>query len=142
MLDPQKAEKLISSVPRTESAESQRTAASIVTAVRDGKTLAEAIKYYWLNEELAKRWWTEFGFDDVAPAERKKRGGKTAALDAFVKENIGKTIKSSEIIEKCEITTPTFYNYMNANRGFFKKSGRGMYTIVDPSQERMQAKKS
>lgn len=142
MLSPQEVEKYIARVPRTESPESQRTAASIVVGIKDGKTLTEIVKYYWLNEDLANRWWNEFGFGDLAPAERKKRGGKTSALDLFVKDNIGNTIKSSEIIEKCGITTPTFYNYMNANRGYFKKAGRGLYTIIDPSKERLEAKKS
>lgn len=142
MLSPQEAEKLIASVPRQETPESHRTAASVVIGVRDGKTLSEIIKYYWLSPDLANHWWNQFGFGDVAPAERKKRGSKTNALDSFVKDNVGKTIKSSEIIEKCNITTPTFYNYMNANRGFFKKAGRGLYTIIDPSKERLEAKRS
>jgi len=29
---------------------------------------------------------------------------------------------------------------MNANRGYFKRVNRGLYTIVDPIQERKEAK--
>jgi hypothetical protein len=141
MISQKEVESLLAKVPREASHEDHRAAASVAIGVRDDKTLSEIIKYYWLPEDLAKKWWTEFGFDNTAVVERKKRGSKTASLDAFVKANIGKTFNSSEIIEQCGITTPTFYNYMNANRGFFKKSGRGIYSIVDPTQERMQAKK-
>lgn len=140
MLSLQEAEQLIRSIPRSESPESQRVATCIVTAVRDGKTFNEAVAYYWLDKKLAEHWWNRFGLNDAAPVQRKKRGSKTASLDAFVKANIGKTLKSSEIIEQCNITTPTFYNYMNANRGFFKKAGRGMYSIIDPAQERVKDK--
>ena len=57
-----------------------------------------------------------------------------------IKANIGETLLSSDIIEKCGISTPTFYNYMNANRGQFKRVSRGSYLIMDPSKERKEAK--
>lgn len=136
MLSHQEAEKLISQIPAPISPEDRRAACSVVIGVRDGKTLSEITRYYWLPEELGKKWWDFFGFSDIKPTERKKRGIKTAKLDQFVKSNIGKTFKSTEIIEQCEITTPTLYNYINANRGFFKKVGRGNYLILDPNLER------
>lgn len=141
MITQKELEDLLKKLPKNLSHEDHRVACSVATGVRDGKTLAEIIKYYWLPQDLAHEWWIKFNFDKSAPVERRKRGSKTAKLDLFIKENIGKTISSNEIIEKCEITTPTFYNYMNANRGFFKKESRGMYTILDPSKERETAKK-
>lgn len=141
MLSTQEAEKLIQKIPKGISPESHRAACSVVTGIRDGKSLKEIAAYYWLPDELAQEWWDYFNFSEVGPTEKKKRGSKTAKLDAFIKQNIGKTYKSNDIISMCEITTPTLYNYINANRGFFKKVGRGNYLIIDPSIERNEAKK-
>lgn len=91
---------------------------------------------------MAERWWNRFNFSDVAPEEKKRRGGKTAKLDEYIKSNFGKTLKSNDIIEQCEITTPTLYNYINSNRHFFKKVARGTYLILDPEAERKEAKAS
>jgi hypothetical protein len=140
MLSPVQAERLIQSLPRPISPEDNRTACSIITGVRDGKTLSQIISYYSLSHDLAQKWWDKFNFSEIRPIEKKKRGAKTSKLDSFIKDNIGKTLKSNEIIEKCEITTPTLYNYINANRGFFKKVSRGTYLIIDPTQERKAEK--
>lgn len=111
-----------------------------MTGVKDGKSLKEITTYYWLSDELAQEWWDFFNFSDVRPVEKKKRGAKTSKLDIFIKSNIGKTLKSTEIIEQCEITTPTLYNYINANRGYFKKVSRGTYEIINPDLERRASK--
>lgn len=142
MLNIQEAEKLIKKIPRGISPEENRTACSVITGVRDGKSLKELIHYYSLNAEMAERWWNRFNFSDVAPEEKKRRGGKTAKLDEYIKSNFGKTLKSNDIIEQCEITTPTLYNYINSNRHFFKKVARGTYLILDPEAERKEAKAS
>lgn len=141
MITQKEVESLLARVPREASNEEHRIAASVAIGVRDGKTLSEIVKYYWIPSELAEKWWSNFGFDDIAPTERKKRGSKSAVLDLFIKSNIGQTISSNEIIEKCDITAPTFYNYLTANRGYFKKVSRGIYTIIDPSKERIKSKK-
>ena len=141
MISQKEVENLLAKVPRAASNEEHRAAASVAIGVRDGKSLAEIVKYYWIPKELAEKWWSNFGFDDVAPVERKKRGSKSAVLDLFIKSNIGKTITANDVIEKCNITAPTFYNYMTANRGYFKKESRGVYKIIDPSKERLEAKK-
>lgn len=140
MLSFQEAEKLINKIPQNIDNEDRRAACSVITGVRDDKPLSDIIKYYWLPEETAKKWWDFFGFSDIKATERKKRGIKTAKLDSFIKSNIGKTFTSNELIEKCEITTPTLYNYINANRGYFKKISRGTYLILDPEAERKQEK--
>jgi transposase len=136
MLSPVQAERLIQSLPKPITHEDHRTACSVIIGVRDGKSLSQIVSYYSLSNELANKWWNKFNFSEVRPVEKKKRGAKTSKLDAFIKENIGKTLKSNEIIERCEITTPTLYNYINANRGYFKKVARGSYLIVDPQEER------
>ena len=140
MLNPQEAEVLIKRIPDQISPEDRRAACSVVIGFRDGKSLSEITKYYWLESQIALQWWNFFNFSEVRPAEKQKRGVKTSKLDDFIKSNIGKELKSSDIIEQCGITTPTFYNYLNANRGFFKKIGRGNYLILDPMIERKHDK--
>lgn len=140
MLKQIEVEKLIASVPRSSTPEDHRAAASVAIGARDDKSLADIIKYYGINKELAVKWWTFFGFDDGAKLEKKKRGSKSSTLESFINLNIGQTVSSADIIEKCEISTPTFYNFLNANRGFFRKVSRGMYMILDPNQERKEAK--
>lgn len=117
-------------------------ACSVIVGVRDEKTLSEIIKYYWLPEEDAKTWWEFYGFDNVTKRERKKRNNKASAIDQFVKSNIGKTLKTSDIISATGVTSPTFYNYLNANRGWFKKEGKGSYTIINPDELRKEEKSS
>ena len=114
---------LISKIPPSADNHARRVACSVIIGVRDEKTLSEIVKYYWLPEEDAKTWWEFYGFDNVTKRERQKRTSKTSALDDFVKSNIGKTLKTADIVSQTGITAPTFYNYLNANRGWFKKVG-------------------
>ena len=132
MLSIQEAEKLIQKIPRGISPESHRAACSIVTGVKDGKSLKEIITYYWLSNELAQEWWDFFNFSEVRPLEKKKRGAKTSKLDGFIKSNIGKTVTPKQVSEEVGISLPTFYNFYNANRGFFKKVKRGEFEIINP----------
>ncbi len=113
-----------------------RVASSIVIGVRDDKSLSEIIKYYWLPEEDAKYWWNFFGFEGSSKRESKKRVGKKSAIDQFIKSNIGKTVSAKSICSELNITTPTFYNYFNKNRSYFKKASKGEYLIIDPQSLR------
>lgn len=134
--------RMIGIIPKSVSQEDYRTACSVVSGFYSNKSLFETIKYYSLDQMSAHHWWKFFSFDSGFGIESKvKKGSKTQALDSFVKENIGKTFKSNEIIALCDITNPTLYNYINANRGSFKKVGRGCYEIIDSSEERTKAKK-
>jgi hypothetical protein len=36
-----------------------------------------------------------------------------------------------------QISLPTFYNFYNANRGYFKKVKRGHFEILNPKEERV-----
>lgn len=113
-----------------------RVAASVVTGVRDDKTLSEIIKYYWLPEEDAKKWWNFFGFDSVKQQKRSKRINKASAISSFVRENIGKTFSVKQICFKLNVSSPTFYTFFNSNRQWFKKISHGEYMIINPDEER------
>lgn len=135
-----KIESLIRQIPPNVDQESYRIAASIATGAANGRTLKEIAKYYSLPMSAAQTWWEYFNFGTDTSKERNRRGAKTASIESFVKSNIGKTFKSSEIVDICNITNPTLYNFINANRGWFKKTGRGEYLIVDQNEERMKDK--
>lgn len=133
---------MIKMIPKKSSQEDYRVAASIISGYYSNKSLLETIRYYSLDSLIAKNWWEFFGFHAAFGDEnRAKKGSKSLALESFVKENVGKTFKSNEILTICDITNPTLYNYINANRGAFKKVGRGLYEILDSSEERSKAKK-
>lgn len=134
--------KMINTLPKPIDQEEYRTAASIISGFYSNKTLNEIIKHYSLSKESSYKWWNYFGFNSNQTNNNKaKKGSKSSSLDSFVKENIGKTFKSNEILSICDITNPTLYNYINANRGYFKKVGRGLYEIIDASEERSKVKK-
>ena len=138
----QNVNRMIKTVPKQIDQEDYRTAASIISGFYSNKTLNEIIKHYSLSKDISHKWWEYFGFNTNQFGEVKsKRGSKSSSLDSFVKENIGKTFKSNEILAICEITNPTLYNYINANRGSFKKVGRGLYEIIDANEERSKVKK-
>jgi hypothetical protein len=132
--------KLINSIPKDIVGEDYRIACCVVTGCLRGRSLSELIKYYSVDNDRALYWWDHFGFSNIAVTEKKKRGQKTATLESFVKSNIGKTYKSTEILALCNITNPTLYNFINANRGYFKKVGRGQYEIVDMESQRVKEK--
>lgn len=134
--------RLIKTIPAKTQQEDYRIACSVISGYFSNKSLLETIKYYSIDQMEAKKWWEFFCFHSAFGNESKpKRGSKNQVLDSFVKENIGKTFKSSEIVVLCDITNPTLYNYITANRGAFKKVGRGLYEILDPNEERSKAKR-
>jgi predicted DNA-binding transcriptional regulator AlpA len=44
------------------------------------------------------------------------------------------------VVDASGISMPTFYNFYNANRGYFKKVKRGQFEIIDPNAEREKDK--
>ena len=133
-------EQLIKLIPRNISSEDNRIACSVITGFCYGKTLKDCSKYYSLSKERSQYWWDFFNLSDEQPIDRPRRGSKTNSLESFVKDNIGKTFKTKDILQVCEITNPTLYNYINSIRGYFKKVGRGEYLLVDAQAEREAAK--
>lgn len=140
MLTSQQVERHLQSLPKEATGEDHRAACCIVYGVRDGRSLKEIKSYYSLSEEMAVKWWDYFNFGEIAKVDKKKRGSKTNVLDAYIKDNIGKILTSNSIIESCQISTPTLYNYINANRGYFHRVARGTYKITDPVEERAKDK--
>ena len=57
-------------------------------------------------------------------------------IEEYLKANIGKVVTPKQVAEDVKMSLPTFYNYYNANRSFFKKVQRGQFEIIDPKVER------
>lgn len=143
MITRKELDSLIKSLPRNISQEEWRTAACVATGVSYDKSLPDIIKTYSINSEVAKKWWNQFNFNDFgSPEPTKKKKGKTSqVLSDFVKNNIGKTITANLIADECKVSLPTVYNFINSNRSWFKKVGRGLYLVLDAEEERKNAKK-
>jgi hypothetical protein len=135
-----KIEVLVKTIPSGISPEDHRTACSVISGAMNNKTYKEIVKYYSLSASLSEKWWGYFNFGDIEFREKNKRGSKSSSLDSFVKSNFGNIYKSSDIVKICNITNPTLYNFINANRGYFKKVSRGEYQIIDADSERIKEK--
>ena len=140
MLDIQQEKVLIGMIPAGTTGEELRTAYSIITGIKDDKNLSQIITYYSLSNDIALKWYDFFSFDAQGMSSTAKRGRKGKDLIGYVKSNVGKTVTPKLVVEELGISLPTFYNFYNANRGFFKKVKRGEFQIVDPNLERSISK--
>jgi hypothetical protein len=135
-------DRLIKSLPKEGLVDDEwRAAASVATGVFHEKNLPDIIKFYSLNESLAKKWWDRFNFSDIGLArEKSKKSKPQIILDSYVKNNIGQTVTVKLLAEDCDVSTPTIYSYLDSNRHWFKKISRGTYEIIDAEKEREKAK--
>lgn len=140
MLSSQQEKVLISMIPSEVEGEDRRAAYSVITGIKDDKNLSQIIIYYSISEELALKWYNFFSFDKEAGLVQNRRGRKGKDLTGYVKSNVGKVVTPKNVVEELGISLPTFYNFYNANRGFFKKIKRGEFQIVNPDLERSISK--
>ena len=140
MLNAQQEKLLISMIPAGTTGEDLRAAYSVITGVKDEKNLSQIIVYYSVSNELASKWYNFFSFDKVSSGSKNRRGRKGKDLTGYVKSNVGKVVTPKTVVEELGISLPTFYNFYNANRGFFRKVKRGEFQIVDPNLERSISK--
>jgi hypothetical protein len=100
-------------------------------------SVSETAKFYGVPSDFVKEVWEKHGLMSTnSVSSEGKRSRKSGVIEAYLKENIGKTITPQDLVSATGISMPTFYNYYNANRGFFKKIKRGQFEIVDPNKER------
>jgi hypothetical protein len=135
----QQLDQEIKNINRNLDQESRRTISAILTGNHYEMSLTETINYYNLNQELANEFWKNYNFD-IEMKEKKKRGSKSSSIKAFLENNVGKTISGKDMVEELGITLPTFYNFFNNNRAYFKKVGRGNFEILNPEEERRKEK--
>lgn len=140
MLNSQQEKRLIGMIPADVTGEDRRAAYAVITGVRDDKTAAQISAYYSVTKELVQKWYDFFSLAETTSTVRSRRGGKSKDLNGYIQSNIGKTITPKEVAEAIGISLPTFYNYYNANRGYFKKIKRGEFQIISPDEHRNTTK--
>lgn len=136
MFTQQVAELLEKKIPLNAKGEDRRAAYCTISGCRDGKSIKEICHYYSVSEDLILKWMDYLEIKSEVKQVGKKRGRKSSDLVAYVKSNIGKTVSAKTLAEELQISLPTFYNFYNANRGFFKKIKRGEFEIINPDEIR------
>lgn len=119
----------------------ERVAASVFFGYYKGWNLPKIVRHYSLPQDIAKQMWQKFNFaqsvDESKPARTRS---KQDSITEFLKTNVGKVITPAEVSKNINISLPTFYNFYNANRHYFKKVQRGKFEILNPEVERAEAK--
>lgn len=125
-------EKLISLVPSS----NHREAYSVIYGHYRGWSPSKTIKYYNIDEQIYSKYAELFKFREKVVKEMTGRKSKQDNIVNFLNGNVGKVITPVQLATDVEISLPTFYNFYNANRSYFKKVKRGHFEIVDPKVER------
>jgi hypothetical protein len=124
--------RLISQVP----VDNHREAASVIYGNYKNWTSSKTIKHYNLSEDSYNEYAELFGFKERGENTMAGRKSKQDTIVSFLTSNVGKVVTPVEVASGVEISLPTFYNFYNANRGYFRKVKRGHFEIIDPKQER------
>jgi hypothetical protein len=77
-----------------------------------------------------------FGFKQKGGSKVNKTRSKKEVITTYLKENVGQIVTPAKVSEEVQISLPTFYNFYNANRHFFRKTARGQFEILNPEAER------
>jgi hypothetical protein len=124
--------KLIALVPVL----NHREAASVIYGHYRGWSPSKTIKYYSIDEQIYSKYAELFKFKEKVVNQVSGRKSKQDNIVNFLNGNVGKVITPVQLATDVEISLPTFYNFYNANRSYFKKVKRGHFEIVDPKVER------
>jgi hypothetical protein len=124
--------KLIASVPVS----NQREAASVIYGHYKGWAPSKTIKYYNIDEEIYSTYAEFFKFREKVVNKMAGRKSKQDSIVNFLNGNVGKVVTPVQLATDVQISLPTFYNFYNANRSYFKKVKRGHFEIIDPKVER------
>lgn len=119
----------------------ERIASSVFYGYYKGWNLPKIVRHYSLPKETAKQFWQRFNFTEKGGEEKVTRTrSKQDSIVGFLKTNVGKVVTPAEVSKDINISLPTFYNFYNANRHYFKKVQRGKFEILNPEIERAEAR--
>lgn len=135
MLTNAQVDSYISKIPKDVLGEERRAASATITGFAHDKSIAEIASYYSISRDSVIKWMEFFNLSTTSEAKR-KRSSKSSSLTAYVQSNVGKEVTPKSVAEELGISLPTFYNFYNANRQYFKKIKRGIFEILDPQAER------
>lgn len=134
-------DKQIETMLKTVPSEMYKDVAGALTGAKNGMSATETAKFYSIGVPFVQECWSKYGLTtETLPTSTGKRSDKNNAIKKFLGSNIGKTIKPQDLVDASGISMPTFYNFYNANRGYFKKVKRGQFEIIDPNTERNKDK--
>jgi len=120
----------------------EREVASVFYGYHKGWNLPKIVKYYSVPTDIAKEVWNKLGFDKQGGEVKVTRTrSKQETIVGFLKTNVGKVVTPAEVSQNLNISLPTFYNFYNANRHFFRKVKRGTFEILNPDVERANSGK-
>jgi hypothetical protein len=117
----------------------ERSYASVFYGFYKNWNLSKTISYYNLDAALAEKAWVAFSFKKKGGTTVAKTRSKQEVISAYLKQNVGQIVTPAKVSDDVKISLPTFYNFYNANRHFFKKVQRGQFEILDPQSERAKA---
>ncbi len=118
----------------------EREVASVYFGYYKGWNLSKIVRHYSVSADLAKNVWDKLGFGEQGGEIKvTKTRSKQETIVGFLKSNVGKVVTPAEVSSNLSISLPTFYNFYNANRHFFKKVKRGTFEILNPDAERLNS---
>lgn len=136
MLTRAQIEEYIKEIPSDIAEDERRAAYATITGVAEDKSMNEIVSYYSLSQDSVAHWMSYFNFSSTKGKSAGKRTPKTKVIEDYLSKNTGKTINFAKLAEELGVSTPTIYNFYNANRSYFKKLSRGSFEILDPKAER------
>jgi predicted AAA+ superfamily ATPase len=136
MLTRAQIDNYIKEIPADTEADERRAAYATITGFAEDKSVNEIVSYYSLNKDSVLKWMAHFDFSSRKPEKSGRRTSKTKMIEDYLAKNVGKVVNFTEVATELNISTPTVYNFYNANRLYFKKVSRGSFEILDPKAER------
>ncbi len=128
-------QKLISQIPVND----HRVASCVIYGHYRDWGVQKTCKYYGISIEEYNYYSNIFNFKQRMVKEVSGRKSKQDNIVNFLKVNVGRVVTPVQVATDTEISLPTFYNFYNANRSYFKKVKRGHFEIVNPEVERANA---
>jgi len=117
--------------------DNHREAASVIYGHYKEWSPAKTTKYYNISEESYEKYADMFNFKERMVKQMTGRKSKQDNIVNFLNGNVGKVVTPVQLATDVQISLPTFYNFYNANRGYFKKVKRGHFEILNPKEERV-----
>lgn len=129
-------EKTYLSLMKNVSNPDSRAASSVIYGYYKGWTASKTIAFYGIHEKDYDRFSILFNFKERTVKKMTGRKSKQNNIVNFLNGNVGKVVTPVQMAEAVSISLPTFYNFKNANRGYFKQVKRGHFEILNPQVER------
>jgi len=117
--------------------DNHREAASVIYGHYKEWSPSKTVKYYNISEESYEKYADMFNFKERMVKQMTGRKSKQDNIVNFLNGNVGKVVTPVQLATDVQISLPTFYNFYNANRGYFKKVKRGHFEILNPKEERV-----